>query len=362
MHLDWIDRWKGLLILLVVTGHVCGGASHLCDGNSQIAFSFLYKIIYMFHMPAFFWVAGVCWGKKDDSFLVFVRKKAERLLLPYFFWGILSAIIYLVATQDVQLFSVAVDNYYLNKGAKSVFQPFFSLLLGNGWPHGEGFRCNSVLWFLPAMFSVLCIYWIVDYFIKGRELQLTLAIFLLLLEQLGNTYGKLPLPFGLSSVTWYCPFLMFGRWTSSHIKSMCIHPSIKTYIILGILIVLYCFISWLLPNYYMRWNSSYWFVIFTIMAIIGVILSTCIAKSIPSQWLARLGQASLGIMLMHKFPVLFFQVRLPFLIYMLQKSETLFWVGNIIVMVASILSCYVITCFIIRCAPWTLGKVTKTKL
>ena len=362
MRLDWIDRWKGLLIILVVAGHVCGGACHLCDGSSRTAFSLLYKIIYMFHMPAFFWISGVCWKNKEGRFIDFARKKAERLLLPYFVFGILSVFLYLLTTPDGELFSVAQDNYYVNMGAKSVLQPFLSLLLGNGWPNGEGFRCNSVLWFLPAMFSVLCFYRIVDYFIKRRNLQLALAFSLLMLELLGNKYGKLILPFGLSCITWYCPFLIFGRWFGVHNESMCLPHGTRTYVFLSTICVFYCFLSWLEPNYYMRWGSSFWFIVFTMMAVIGVILSACVAKIIPWKLLARLGQASLGIMLLHKFFVIFFQVKLPVLAYMLQQSTVLFWLGNIVVLVVSVLLCYVITCFVIRYAPWTLGAFSKTKL
>lgn len=61
MRIEWIDRWKGLLILLVIIGHTVGSVSHVCNGYARDVFEFIYKAIYMFHMPAFFCVVGICW-------------------------------------------------------------------------------------------------------------------------------------------------------------------------------------------------------------------------------------------------------------------------------------------------------------
>ena len=171
-HYDWIDRWKGLLIIFVVAGHVVGGAAHLCTGANSAVCSYLYKVIYMFHMPAFFFLAGLCWRSPSNSFFL---RKSRRLLIPYFVFGLFSIVAFVVMTQGGDLFAAAKSGYYAGKGATDLWRPFLSLLHGGGWPHGEGFRCNSVLWFLPAMFSVLCFYWILDRLLPRRLPQLAIA-------------------------------------------------------------------------------------------------------------------------------------------------------------------------------------------
>ena len=49
-----VDHYKGILILLVVTGH-CINAFSLRESWIQ----FLNNFIYFFHMPAFFFISGM---------------------------------------------------------------------------------------------------------------------------------------------------------------------------------------------------------------------------------------------------------------------------------------------------------------
>lgn len=62
---NWIDSWKGILIFLVVLGHVVGMLCHYTHGETSKFMSLCYKWIYLFHMPAFFVVVGVTTGLRD---------------------------------------------------------------------------------------------------------------------------------------------------------------------------------------------------------------------------------------------------------------------------------------------------------
>ena len=55
----WIDRWKGLLILLVVLGHVVGGGGNLARGETSTVLLGIWKFIYLFisHAGIFY----SCW-------------------------------------------------------------------------------------------------------------------------------------------------------------------------------------------------------------------------------------------------------------------------------------------------------------
>jgi len=57
MREAWIDRWKGMLILLVVLGHVVGGGGNLAAGSASNLLLELWRVIYIFHMPSFFVLA-----------------------------------------------------------------------------------------------------------------------------------------------------------------------------------------------------------------------------------------------------------------------------------------------------------------
>lgn len=55
MRIKWIDQYKGFLALLVIIGHVL---SWYCNIKDNSVFGVVYLLIYTFHMPAFFYLAG----------------------------------------------------------------------------------------------------------------------------------------------------------------------------------------------------------------------------------------------------------------------------------------------------------------
>ncbi len=80
-RLDYVDIAKAIGIVLVVTGHVVAGDS------------LIKKIIYSFHMPLFFVVAGIvargidCRNTKLAA--EFLSGKVKRLLVPYGIWALI---------------------------------------------------------------------------------------------------------------------------------------------------------------------------------------------------------------------------------------------------------------------------------
>lgn len=310
-RLAWVDAWKGVLILLVVFGHVLGGASHVASGWAKDFCDLGYKVIYFFHMPAFFWIAGRCWkpSPPGGGYLNFVRRRAQRLLVPYAVFGVASVAIYMHAEGGVAaLAAQAQDSYYAGIGGGSWVRHLLSLVHAGGWPDGEGFRCNSVLWFLPALFTVSCLYFLFDRFLPSRRGQLVVAVLLLPLSWLLGRAGLTNLPWGLSLVPWYLPFVVFGRW---------LRPEEVPFrwrgsgCVLAVAWLAYAVCAWAEPN---TWLGSWyfgWFLVFTGMTFAGVVLSVWTVCRLGGRLtcvFASLGVSSLGVMLLHKFLVLGLQV------------------------------------------------------
>ena len=311
-RLAWIDVWKGALILLVVFGHVLGGASHVAAGWAHDLCALGYKVIYFFHMPAFFWIAGRCWkpSPPGGGYLNFVRRRAQRLLVPYAVFGVASAAVYVLAGGDAAaLAAQARDSYYAGMGGGTWTRHLLSLLHAGGWPDGEGFRCNSVLWFLPALFTVSCLYWLFDRLLPSRRGQLAVAVLLLPLSWLLCRASLPCLPWGLSLVPWYLPFVVFGRW---------LRPEKVSFrwrgagIALTVAWLVYAVCAGAEPNTRRGvWHFG-WFLAFTGMTFGGLVLSVWTVRRIGGRLagvFASLGIASLGVMLLHKFLVLGLQLK-----------------------------------------------------
>lgn len=125
-RIKWVDIAKGIGIISVVVGHLYEGILHLTM-----------PIIYLYHIPLFFFISGFLYKKEDN--LKYITKKTKNLLIPYLNICILITLIKASFNQGATLYS------YIE-----------SILLGNP---GESFDINiAPLWFLPSLFLSMIIY------------------------------------------------------------------------------------------------------------------------------------------------------------------------------------------------------------
>lgn len=306
MREPWIDVWKGWLILSVVIGHVVGGGSHFAADGACSFLRGIYFWIYSFHMPAFFFVAGWLWRRKD--FMPFFVGRMERLIVPYLVVGAISIGIYFSLHDGVV--SGVKDAYYAECAgdAGGVFESFLALVHAGGWPDGNGFRFNSVLWFLPCMFTAELIYWCVDGMIPSRKGQLALAV-LMLVACFEMRHIQVPaLPWGVDKMLRFLPWLVLGRLSRQALDGKCV---VQRWGLLPLL-ALHAGLVWLCWNVFAG-PGKYWGGALAIVA--GILFSLEVSRlsariSVLAKGLSVLGVSSLSIMLWHKFFVAGAQMRL----------------------------------------------------
>lgn len=365
---QWVDCWKGLLILLVVAGHVVGGGVHLAQEPVRDFFSQAYQVIYSFHMPAFFVVAGMLCAKEKVAFPLFLKKKFFRLLIPYFCVGIFSSITYCIFQGQ---FFQAIDgqvttSYYSSVRSVDWFQPLLSLFHAGGWPGGEGFRMNGVLWFLPCLFSTQVFFWLAkDPMRRSLVVRWLILSMCLVLAFLLRRLGWLSLPWGLSFVPYYMLFMalgFFGLPRILHVWSQierCGH---------GLMILItgsmaFVAVVMLLPDLSNAFQQVTWYFVYLAAALVGVILSVfwahVLSKKIGSSFWVMMGGQSLGIMLFHKYAILAFQLKIS-------AGRALFtqdlWhavLGGALVIGLSVVFSLLVAKVLMRCMPWVLGIPSK---
>ena len=134
-------------ILLVVLGHssiIYSGSWFRVAVVESKMFWLVYKLIYSFHMPLFVFVSGylfyysVVECRNDKGFANFVKKKAIRLLIPYF----AVAIFWMIPIR------LGID-FYGDVSFKSIFIKGIVLSGDTG-----------SLWFLLMLFNIFCIFYI----------------------------------------------------------------------------------------------------------------------------------------------------------------------------------------------------------
>ena len=298
-----IDSFRGVLIIMVVLGHVIGMAKHFCSGFSSDLMEFLFKMIYVFHMPAFFWLAGMTWKSRGgESFGGFAKKKFMRLIVPYIVFGILSgAVYYCFSTDFYQSIAGRQSGYYKGEANVSMLGIALSLLHAGGLPVNGVFRANSVLWFLPAMFTTEVLYWFVDRYIRSFVAQLIIigGVFVC------GFYMPVNLPWGLSRAMSLIPYLVLARWYKEVLSDKIKYQ----WIVLAMLC--YGIVCYFAPNHWIVHKSLYWYAIFACISVAGIFISYAIAARLAAiKWICRVGMSAMGIMLIHKFVVVGLQTKL----------------------------------------------------
>lgn len=150
------DCMKGIAIFLVVLGHAIPDATSL-NGISSELMRVLHSIIYSFHMPVFFFVAGYFSKFIGDNLVDNIVRRCKRLLLPYFFVGTIYFPFKLLLSQ------------FANKPIEVL--DILKMPLGVN-PDGE-------LWFLYVLFFITIVVGIVIKHIHSIHLVISLIIYII---------------------------------------------------------------------------------------------------------------------------------------------------------------------------------------
>ena len=359
-HWPWVDRCKGLLILLVVLGHIVGTAGH-CDSEPSRTLQFVFKVIYSFHMPAFFLMAGVTWRPAGAGtvreFAAFVGKKAQRLLVPYLVFGLGSIAAYLMFSGAAYDSYRTGDDYYLAKGGMSFVCCLKTFLCASGWPNGQGLEYNSVLWFLPSLFTLEVIYWAVDRFSPQRIVQLGVGVAAVALGWVVLHHELFYLPWGLGRLPMNLFYFLIGRWfvpledLSPARRLRRVFPGVG----LAIAAMLMGAVCWNVPDSWMCAYKIKWHLVYVGIAVCGGLMSVGVGRLVDSKLLVLLGGSSMGIMLTHKFVVVAgFKIPLVRGLCAGTLAEKALCVVVLTVLAVSLSTA--VTRILKRWLPWTIGE------
>lgn len=130
-----IDILKGIGILLVVIGH------------SVPELPLLASLIYLFHMPLFFYISGIFF-KANQPIKKSVNKKLKSLILPYFTY------LFIFNSKAIIGFFVNCVKGISDEQLRFYGEHFLNQLYGGALLTGD----LSVFWFIPCLFFTQIIY------------------------------------------------------------------------------------------------------------------------------------------------------------------------------------------------------------
>lgn len=169
----WADSLKGLLMLLVILGHVIQSIKgDLCFDDH------VFNLIYSFHMPAFMAVSGwFAFSKSNTSFINTCKRRIYQLLIPYFIWS---------------LFRWGITDCSINNLSKIILYP------------------DSYYWFLWVLFWICIIFTLCQWVSKKLHFDefvtIALSCFILMIIMVGLDFRIL----GFQFLAYYFLFYTLG--------------------------------------------------------------------------------------------------------------------------------------------------------
>lgn len=356
-RISWLDIAKGVSILFIVMGHILNGG-------------FILTFCLSFNSVIFFILSGMTFNRtrgQTDSLLcfddreirLFFKKNVKNILLPYFVWGSVSIIIYFLMEGMVLSNLQTGSNVHFSIPAN-----FLGLLYGNS--ETGFFEYYRPLWFLPCLLMVEIIWFIIlkiMYRISEKKAWILYGIFMGIFVLFGIAEScfnlKLILPFETESAVFMSFFFGIGLLLRSkgepYFEKIC--SKIKNRVI-----VILPFLLWLAVALYGVnlnggtdtrtdfFSNIFLFIFNSLWVSIGVI---CISAMIRKcALLEYMGKRTLAILVLHKYPILFFKL-FPYILAGIMEQNL---VIEILVTALTILLCLFAERIISKFLPQLFGQ------
>lgn len=178
-RIEWIDICKAIGIFLVVFAHV-----------DTTVVSSVY--IFGFHMPLFFFLSGLVFNYEKYTLKTFFKSRFNGLIIPYVFFYLITYLYWLVIERHVRPLDM------------TPLQPLLGLFYGTGHYTAH----NGILWFLPCLFVVESLFFLICKYCKKSVLIVAL---ILIITLVGFSFEKM-LPWSINVAMTSVQFFAVGFW------------------------------------------------------------------------------------------------------------------------------------------------------
>ena len=270
VHNKTLDVAKGIAILCVVLGY--SFPSNIFSGETYLDYiaKLIYDLLYSFHMPVFFFISGyLFYNAWINHRTGTIKRKAQRLLIPYITFSVLYIPFRLVASGM----------------ANSDFHSSY-------WQIIVGVSPNGGVWFLYTLFLFFLITF---YLIKTNNIKIILlvAACVSIISQIGIPFFQTlhdAAPRILDIFRFYIYFLLGLYIKDSSLKKVAYKKLFFSGRIISILIFIVIFVLYEFCS----------LKIFCVpVALLGINLIFIISQELHSNILCYIGQISMDIYVLH---------------------------------------------------------------
>ena len=340
-QIEWINILRGFAIFLIVFGHAIGYSNGLKEVSRYLS---------SFYVPLFFLISGYLFNeKKEEKMSTYIKRKAKRILIPYFVFAILSLIPYYLFGGEIQE-NLNSKNSISNNILGSICTVFY----GSG--HGNTLSQNSPLWFLPCYFIVVVIAkFAYDKTKNFKYKSAVLALFFLIIGGIVYKYFNIAYPFGFETALVMLYFYFLGH----QLKQINVSSN-KVRFALGIIMLAIGFIIHLFNGRISCMNNDYKdsYIIFITSATLTTI-GYCYLFSLIKKCsvLSYIGKHTIPILVLHKMPLVVFQSKLGIISTYLKQGNIFYQISlSLIMAIVSIILSILAYKIISRFLPIMYGE------
>lgn len=334
MRINWLDRARGIAIILVIIGHA--------NFPEEIR-----TIVYAFHMPLFFFLSGFLLLKKEENFNLFFVKKVKSLIIPYVSYNIILIIFYWLL--------------WIISKSQDLYQNIFCKLIAIPMAIRIDDIYESRLWFLPCLFiSNVLICALFKLFNKSLVALFAAGlIFSLIGIGLNIKYDKLILPWSIDASLMICIFIIVAIIIRE--KNLLNIILKKKFVVLYFLLyILFTYLNFLYNNnkridIYEADYGNYLY--FYITSFTGIFIVLKIAYNIgTNKMLEFFGKNSLIIYVTH-YIYLTFTFQIVKYIPLIYNDTITKIISGLIVTLLCIIASIPTSKIINRFLPWSIGRI-----
>jgi fucose 4-O-acetylase-like acetyltransferase len=336
-RIEWIDALKGLGISLIVLGHVW----------SLEQPPVFYVWLFAFHVPVFFFAAGLT--LKPDQVVLgdFLRRRTVQLMVPYLVFALLGYVFYLIGYGLSRNLNIAPAGFDYG-----LWRPLIGIIEGRV---GEGRLVNSPLWFLPALLIALGLTHGINRLVQPHMLRLGLIIglsvgALLIAEQIAT-------PLGLSTGIIASLFVQLGyEYRQRNYPFPNAQMLAAALFILALLISALAFVNGAVGLAGPTVNNPALFMVFALNGIGLCVFAVRFTPPAVQRLLASIGHHSLAILVTHMLIIKSIKVLLS-LVWGVSFAEIEHSLPlGLAVLFATVVLSIPTVWFIERWLPWSLGR------
>ncbi len=153
-RIEWVDIAKGMGIICVVIGHIF---------QPQM---FAHKIIYLFHMPLFFYISGFLYKVRQNN-RAFVIQRARNLIIPYLsvFIFVYSLYLLIYFPKGYPAEYIKIDILYYLQGGRLLREIVDNVFV--------------VMWFITCLFFTQIVYNIIKTIFKPKIVHIVIVLLLM---------------------------------------------------------------------------------------------------------------------------------------------------------------------------------------